>query len=237
MHTSPSGKVYVGITKDTAHRWRANGNGYKGSTRIWYAIQKYGWDNFKHEILKDGLTLREASELEKETIARYKSTDPLFGYNLTSGGYDGIQCEESKKKKSESLMGHAVSESVRKRLSDCRSIEIICLETSVTYKNAIDASLQTGICATSIGKVCNGKASIAGGYHFAKVSDFEAGTIPQFKPRSNDKAVVCIETGEVFKSQIEAAKSCGVSSQAISHCCTGKTKTCASMHWRFLENN
>lgn len=43
MHTSPSNKVYIGITCDVKHRWRSNGEGYKGGTRIYYAIKKYGW--------------------------------------------------------------------------------------------------------------------------------------------------------------------------------------------------
>ena len=59
-HTSPSGKVYIGIAKDVKHRWRNNGAGYKGSTRIANAIKKYGWDKLKHEILFQNLTREEA---------------------------------------------------------------------------------------------------------------------------------------------------------------------------------
>lgn len=54
-HTSPNGKVYIGITsRKPEQRWK-NVNGYKDSPKFYNAIKKYGWDNFKHEILFDGL--------------------------------------------------------------------------------------------------------------------------------------------------------------------------------------
>lgn len=233
-HTSPSGKVYIGIAKDVKHRWRANGKGYKGSTRIWYAIQKYGWNNFKHEIIADGLTREEASGLEKLTIAKYKSTDPMYGYNLTEGGYDGVPCEETRRRVSAALSGHEVSDDVRAALSDFHSIKVICLENMTVYKNAKEAGSALGVCSSSVGKVCSGAASNAGGYHFAKLSDYENGVIPQFKPRPVGKPVMCLETGEKYNTQSEAAEEYGVSSQAISHACTGKSETCAKLHWKFI---
>lgn len=234
-HTSPSGKVYIGIAKDVKHRWRANGSGYKGCTMFRFAIQKYGWENFTHEILAKGLSREEASALEKHLIAEYKSTDPRYGYNLTDGGYDGIQSKESRIRKSNSLKGHAVSESAREKLRDSRSIEVICIETNQVFKSAKEASKATGICAASIGKCCSGKSSHAGGYHFAKMADFINDTVPTFCPNPLGASVMCLETGEVFRSQSDAAKAYGVTSQAISHACTGKVKTSANLHWKFVS--
>ena len=128
-HTSPSGKVYIGIAKDIKHRWRNKGSGYKGSTRIANAIKKYGWDNIKHEILFSELTKEDACQKEIELIKIFKSTDPAFGYNLLSGGQCGLHSEETKEKIKKSNMGHPVSESVRKRLSVVHSVPIICLDT------------------------------------------------------------------------------------------------------------
>ena len=40
-HTSPSNKVYIGITKQTLKaRWK-NGKGYKNNEHFTYAIKKY----------------------------------------------------------------------------------------------------------------------------------------------------------------------------------------------------
>ena len=58
-HIFPNGKSYIGITsKKPNQRWE-NGKGYSktGQNAIYNAIKKYGWDNIKHEILFDNLTL------------------------------------------------------------------------------------------------------------------------------------------------------------------------------------
>lgn len=84
-HTTPSDKVYIGITfQDPEDRWEG-GNGY--SRQIFYrAIQKYGWENIKHEVLFSGLSEAEAKRLEIELIAKYKANDPAHGYNVSAGG-------------------------------------------------------------------------------------------------------------------------------------------------------
>lgn len=85
-HTSPSGKRYIGVTSMKPEiRWN-NGNGYKHSILLNNAIQKYGWENIKHEILFDGLSKEEAEEKEIELITLYKSNDKKYGYNIMSGG-------------------------------------------------------------------------------------------------------------------------------------------------------
>ena len=99
-HTSPNGKVYIGITcQNPTERW-GKGKGYNKQFLFYRAIQKYGWENFKHEILFKNLSKEEACQKEIELIAKYKSNNPEFGYNITSGG-EGISgyhhTEEAKK--------------------------------------------------------------------------------------------------------------------------------------------
>ncbi|MBR6613171.1 MAG: GIY-YIG nuclease family protein [Clostridia bacterium] len=84
-------KVYIGLTRQKPSlRWKG-GSGYKPKTigttsYIYNAILKYGWDNFSHEILLVGLTKEEAEKAEIELIAKYKSDQREFGYNLDKGG-------------------------------------------------------------------------------------------------------------------------------------------------------
>lgn len=88
-HTSPSGKVYIGITKQNpVRRWR-NGFGYKTQVYFYKAILKYGWDNFTHEILFSNLTEEEACQKEIELIDFYCSNNWRFGYNVKNGGEVG----------------------------------------------------------------------------------------------------------------------------------------------------
>ena len=89
-HTSPSGKVYVGITSRSPEaRWGKDGVEYKANKHFWNAIQKYGWDSFDHEIVCTDLNYVDACEKEKELIAKYNCMNPAFGYNQTSGGDGG----------------------------------------------------------------------------------------------------------------------------------------------------
>ena len=87
-HTTPSGKVYIGITSQKPERRWRNGNGYKHGKCVafWNAIKKYGWDNITHEILEKNLSNEDACEKEKQYIKQYQSTNPKFGYNIASGG-------------------------------------------------------------------------------------------------------------------------------------------------------
>lgn len=72
-HTSPSGKVYIGITSQNPQsRWN-KGKGYKGCIKFFNAILKYGWDNIEHTILADNLTKEEAETVEKSLISHSSS--------------------------------------------------------------------------------------------------------------------------------------------------------------------
>lgn len=85
-HTSPNGKVYIGITSlNPIRRWN-NGKGYSSQPYFFRAILKYGWDNFNHEILFSDLTKEEACQKEVELIKSYKSNGSKYGYNISSGG-------------------------------------------------------------------------------------------------------------------------------------------------------
>ena len=57
MHKNKiNGKVYIGQTsKSLDERCGKNGSGYIGCIRFYNAIQKYGWNNFEHEIIEDNI--------------------------------------------------------------------------------------------------------------------------------------------------------------------------------------
>ena len=96
MHTSPSGKKYIGITSNKPERRFDHGNGYLKKKKndeycqpaIAYAILKYpDFDNdWKHEILYDKLTKTDAEHKEIQLISQYQTRDPRYGYNITPGG-------------------------------------------------------------------------------------------------------------------------------------------------------
>lgn len=92
VHISPSNKYYVGITCQKPYeRWGKNGKGYfnYGNDHFEKAINKYGWNNFQHEIIASHLTENEAKNFEKLLIKKLNSNNPNYGYNKTGGG-DGF---------------------------------------------------------------------------------------------------------------------------------------------------
>ena len=115
-HTSPSGKLYIGITsKQPEKRWSA-GNGYRKCPRFYKAIRKYGWQNIQHEILAEGLTKEEAEAMEIELIKEHRTTDARFGYNIENGGNTiGTHSEETLRKISAGNKGKIVSEEAKQK--------------------------------------------------------------------------------------------------------------------------
>lgn len=128
-HITPNNKIYIGITKSVKpeNRWGSKGQGYKTQQLFWRAIQKYGWDNIKHIILIEDVSKIIADECEKYLIAKYQTTNPKFGYNITQGG-DGITgyrfSEEQCKQRSLQMKGHKVSEDTRRKIGEANKIAL-----------------------------------------------------------------------------------------------------------------
>lgn len=110
-HISPNGKVYVGISSNVKRRWAANGYYYHLSDTIFSrALNKYGWDNFQHIIIQEGLTKQEACDIEKELIAYYKAKG--ISYNITDGGegFVGKHSAEHNRHKREARIANSTVE-------------------------------------------------------------------------------------------------------------------------------
>lgn len=97
IHTNKiNGKKYCGMTNNPSERWRHGGITYKPpkereNTRpFWNAIVKYGWDNFRSEIILETLDRQEAIDKEIETIDKLNLRDRRYGYNVAKGGDGGV---------------------------------------------------------------------------------------------------------------------------------------------------
>lgn len=118
VHISPMGLRYYGITgRDVKVRWN-NGNGYIHNKHFYRAIQKYGWDAFRHEMVAEGLTKQEACRIEEMLIDKYHTQDPRYGYNLSAGGEHNWHSQAAKDKVSVANKGRKVSDETRRKLSE-----------------------------------------------------------------------------------------------------------------------
>lgn len=106
IHTTPSKKVYIGITCQPIKRRWGGGSNYRKCPSFYRAILKYGWDNITHEVIYRGLTKENAEQKEIDLIKQYDSTNSKSGYNCTNGGsHNGTMTESFKKYASEIKKG------------------------------------------------------------------------------------------------------------------------------------
>lgn len=113
-------KIYIGQSKDVAQRWRHHRASVKNNRPtqiVHHAMIKHGLDNFVFEIIFSCYTQDDINWAEEYFIHYYDSRNPEKGYNLTNGGSVAPKTEEWKRKVSEKLMGHEVTQEARDKIS------------------------------------------------------------------------------------------------------------------------
>ena len=84
--TDPEGKVYIGCTGTRVKKRWQRGEGYKDTYFFNAAIQRYGWENIRKDILCEKLTKEGGEKLEEWFVNYYDSMNPDKGYNRMTGG-------------------------------------------------------------------------------------------------------------------------------------------------------
>lgn len=251
MHVSPSGKRYVGITcQPVCQRWRA-GKGYAKNEYFYRAIQKYGWDSFKHIILFDGLDEDTACKIEKKLVDKFKLTDPKYGYNLHTGGLYHKTSELTRKRISESRKGlysgeenpfygkHHTEETLEKIR---KPIERYDLEGNYinTYESLKDAASDvSGDCST-IARSCRSENKQSYGFQWKyKDSDKHIGA---YRRTAHNRRMINQYTMDgVFVRQYESLQDAGkeygsrTSDKTIGQCCSGKQKMAYGFLWKYAD--
>tara|TARA_Y100000768_G_C23830690_1_gene611214 strand:+ start:111 stop:929 length:819 start_codon:yes stop_codon:yes gene_type:complete len=99
MLTSPSKKRYIGITtqKSVEDRWKDHKKKHSHCTLLKRAIDKYGFDSFKKEVLVVTNNIY-IEEYEQNFINVYDTLAPN-GYNCTTGGELNKKLSEETKEK------------------------------------------------------------------------------------------------------------------------------------------
>lgn len=212
-----NGKRYIGQTKTSVQkRWGHNGYEYthKSPNSLFAkAINKYGWDNFEHQILFENLTKEEANQKEIELIAFYKSNNKNYGYNLTAGGNSNTLNDEQKEQRSK--LNYAMWENgiFKKAINK----EVYCIELNLIFESVLEAERLTGVDNSTIQKVCKNQLKYAGflpngqPLHWIYAKDKNDKIIQELK---NKKEILkgikipieCIELNKIFNSSKEAAE-------------------------------
>lgn len=219
-HISPNGKVYVGIThQKPEYRWN-NGKGYKTNKRFARAIDKYGWEQFVHEIIADGLTEDEAVALEKNLIKLYGSADKKYGYNVALGGH--IQSEESRKKIGETRKARGVTSwTLGKHLSKETREKISKSHTGSHYSMSDEG--RENIRRSKLGEKNPNYGKRPSDETIAK----------QIKQRQKPVVQINGEIRTMFDSATEAGKAMGIAACNITRVCRGDRLTAGGYRWEY----
>lgn len=235
-------KVYIGQTCESLSvRSGVNGLRYARTSPIfWKAIQKYGWENFSHEIIEDNISSKEEANKREQYWIKYYDCCILDGkdkgYNINRGG-QGFTSEFA------SQISKQNWENEEYRQKFCKPV--ICVNTQKIYPSIIEASLDTGINKTGIAKACAKVHHSAGIDELGQMIQweyYEEGKKYTYKdPKKEDKKftkVICTTTGEIFDNITEAAKKYNINRSCISACVHGSQKTSGKLpdgtrlHWQ-----
>ena len=157
-YTSPNNKCYIGQTinednRKNQHRSRC----WKENSHFYRAIRKYGWNNFKYEILfecniKNPKRIKILlNEMEKYFIKKYDSFNN--GYNSTLGG--------------ENLSKQKINSKIKQIAQYSSSGDLIKV-----WDSAIEIERTLNIKSLKITQSCKGMRGIVEGYKW-KWIEFE----------------------------------------------------------------
>lgn len=222
-YTSPSGGVYIGQTSRTiSQRAQKNRQQYLLINKetgeflqpsIANAIIKYGWDNFKKEILFDNLSSEEADIKEKELIAFYKADGKC--YNIASGGkgVPGV-CEHKVKQ-------YTLNEEFIKEWDSIKDAE--------EYIGISQASSNISTC-------CLKTKHRAYGYIWRYAEDNS-----EIKPLTPYRVPIDQFTKDgdyisTYPTIVEASKQTGIGGTSIGNCLRNRSKSAGGYVWKFHNN-
>ncbi len=216
--------MYVGQTIQTViQRWKHHKKrSAKSCFFLKRAINKYGEDNFIVETIDVALSKKELDEKEIYWIAFYKSDDRKFGYNYNKGGTGNTgyrHTEESRKKMS---IGVTKNHPTRgKRLPEQHRFNI---SKSNTGKKCTKETKEK-ISKTLTGKYFQGPKTEKFIKTLSKINE----------PRK--KKVVCVETGVVYDSISNCAKSMSLKREKIILVVNGKRNKTGGFSFKFVDES
>ena len=221
--TGPTGKIYIGCTRQNVKKRWMNGRGYKHNKVLDSDIKLYGWDAFEKEILCDKLLKEAAEQLEDKFIRYYDSRNQEKGYNCYTGG-----AREGAKLSALGLQ-HCV-EATYERWS--RSEYIAKQQEKGRKRYAGNPEMCSKI-SKAIKKAYKADPGIRKRQSESLRAYYANGNKPQTEPR----ACRCLETGIVYATLMEAERNTGADHAQISRCCRGKRQTAGGYRWSFIEQS
>jgi group I intron endonuclease len=252
-------KCYIGETKekDPLARWKGHQEAFKhgkGCPALRDAVQKYGIENFKFEVLIVCFD-DDRFHYEKEYIKKLNTIVPN-GYNILPGGIGGAgfkgktHTEEVRKKLREASQKYyenpenrtAASQRTKKVMEGVNVRER--MEKSEKWKKALEEGRVGGGNTTRGDDLKKRISESLKRYYSQQIAEnkqFRSVNIEkhrQSQTRALGKRVqqLSLENQPIqeFPSVAEAARQTGVGNNNIKHCVGGQTKTAGGFRWVYV---
>ena len=227
--------MYVGITSQKpTERWKNNGDGYKRCPIFYRAIQKYGWENFEHQVFASNLTKEEAENMEMTLIEKLETQNRNFGYNILEGGSSPVLTEEIKQKISKSKLGKLNPMYGRKHTEEEKENlrNKMLGENNPRYGIHLSEEIRNKISKSLTGRKASEEARR--NQSQAQIGLLKGRKRPEGGGRPAKK-IRCVETGKTFDSVAEAARYYNIGGKSnISRCAKGIQKTSGGFHWEYV---
>ena len=225
---------YVGVTSlKPEYRWGKEGNGYK-TQRFYYAIKKYGWNNFDHIILEENIPKTEINSKEKYYINLYDSKNN--GYNCTIGGLDEIPFK---------IFGtFLITENEIKKINQSYKMKpVICVNTGEIFKSVTEAGKKYHKSPSSIGRMCKDETTrsttldSSGRYIFFRYYNPDnIYNLDELRIKDSKQPIICITTGNIYCSIAEASKVTGLLDTQILASCKGVPGGSSQLQFRYYSD-
>lgn len=243
---------YIGYTSKTigermsAHFCAASCK--KPKMVIGCAIKKYGKDKFRVEIIKDGLSIDEAYQLEMKLIEELKPE-----YNVSTGGrnpFHGVKfTDERRRRQSLAQKGRKLSEEALATLRAVRGRSIVCTNDNMRYPCAGLVVSAYGIGKDAIVNSCKTGKTTKFGLRFFYADqgapvEFDQDKALQAKKRSRQglilgrqrsKPVICLSDGLTFKSPASASSYYGITANNIRKACNGYSNSTNGLYFAYCD--
>lgn len=231
VHISPSNKYYVGETSQKPERRWRNGKGYEHNVYFWRAIQKYGWNNFQHEIIANNLTEEEADKMERTLIAKLNSSDYHYGYNITDGG----DARSGLKEEKHPLYGKHLSPEVVAKMKEARKNYVPTEETKLKTSNSMKKVWKNEEFKQKYSEMMKNRwqddtyresMSRENAPCYGRTGKQHPMYGIHGKDHPSSKPVICLNTLEIFESGADADYAYGFKKGRVQSCCNEENHSC-----------
>lgn len=222
--TSPSGKVYIGLSYDIKRRFREYRRlDCKRQVKLYNSFIKYGLDRHEFKIIHV-CEEHELNKLEKYYVDLYNSFNSQYGLNLRDGGgQNGRLSEETKKKLSIGRMGnkhHNYGKNLSKEWREKISAGNKGRKMSESVKDNL-RKIHTGK------KLSDEQKQAISKFHTGRMGQLCHNSIP---------IIQYSLSGEIIKRwdcAIEVTRGLGINQRNITSVCRKRRLTAGGFYWRY----